>query len=386
MRVLHFLPVYLPAWQYGGPILSVSRLCEALVKQGVDVRVITTNAGLPSFPSDQLGVPQTVNGVPVTYYPVDKPGGIIRSTTLVDSLSHHISWAQLVHLSSVWQPLGIPIQKAAHLAGVPVIQTLRGALGPYSWTRSPLKKFLYFLLTERRYLQRSASIHCTTLQESNEIRWLRLNPPIHVLPNPLDLSTLYPHVEFGKRWRLQHNLPLDTTLFAVIGRIHHKKGMELLPKVLKRLESKNWHLIIIGDDQDGSGLSFRHSLDNLGLSSRCTWFESMPADQLIHPLNASDWLLLPSRHENFGNVAVEALSCGCGVVLSDRVGVTEMLAGCPGVYAGPRSTSVWTDLLANCILSSRPGISSHIWVTEGFSASLIAQRAENLYSQLISNA
>ena len=53
MQILHFLPVYVPAWQFGGPILSVSRLCEGLVSQGAQVRVITTNAGLPEFPDDQ---------------------------------------------------------------------------------------------------------------------------------------------------------------------------------------------------------------------------------------------------------------------------------------------------------------------------------------------
>jgi hypothetical protein len=39
MRILHCLPVYAPAWQFGGPVLSVSRLCEALVVEGVDVEV-----------------------------------------------------------------------------------------------------------------------------------------------------------------------------------------------------------------------------------------------------------------------------------------------------------------------------------------------------------
>ena len=141
MRVLHFLPVYIPAWQFGGPVLSVSRLCEGLVQQGVEVRVITTNAGLPDFPGDQLGIPQNVNGVQVIYYAVDKQGGIIRSRTLLEALPEHMHWADLLHLSSIWQPLGIPVQQAAHAAGVPAIQTLRGALGPYSWRRGWWKKF-----------------------------------------------------------------------------------------------------------------------------------------------------------------------------------------------------------------------------------------------------
>ena len=159
MRVLHFLPAYAPAWQFGGPILSVSRLCEGLLAQGVQVRVITTNAGLPEHPPEQLSVPQSVNGVEVFYYPVDEGTRTIRSKALVNSLPLHIGWAQLLHLSSIWQPLGLSVQKASHSAGVPVIQTLRGALGPYSWRRSWYKKVPYFLLNERPMLQQAALLN-----------------------------------------------------------------------------------------------------------------------------------------------------------------------------------------------------------------------------------
>ena len=135
MRVLHFLPVYAPAWQFGGPVLSVSRLCEGLVQLGIELRVITTNAGLPDFPAEQLGRSQLVNGVNVTYYPVDSPAGTIHSQALMEALPEQMAWADVVHLSSIWQPLGLLVQRAADVAGIPVIQTLRGALGPYSWRR-----------------------------------------------------------------------------------------------------------------------------------------------------------------------------------------------------------------------------------------------------------
>ena len=67
MRLLHFLPVYAPAWQFGGPVLSVSRLCEGLAAAGAEVEVITTNAGLPDWPPEQLGVPLWHQGVRVVH-------------------------------------------------------------------------------------------------------------------------------------------------------------------------------------------------------------------------------------------------------------------------------------------------------------------------------
>ena len=43
MRLLHVVPSYYPATRYGGPIRSVHGLCTALVKQGHEVHVFTTN-------------------------------------------------------------------------------------------------------------------------------------------------------------------------------------------------------------------------------------------------------------------------------------------------------------------------------------------------------
>ena len=385
MRVLHFLPVYSPAWQFGGPILSVSRLCEALVRQGIEVRVITTNFGLPEFPTNQLGVPQNVNGVQVIYYSADHQVGSVRSQSLLSDLDDHMQWAELLHLSSIWQPLGISVQRAAHTYGVPVIQTLRGALGPYSWTRGFCKKFLYFLFVERRYLKSVARIHCTTPQEIREARWLCLKPPIELLPNPLDLSSLISNKEIGRQWRIKHDIPLTTTLFIVAGRLHHKKGLDLLPKALKKLDHQDWVLCIIGDDDDDSGVELRTAFANLGMASRVRWFPSVPSSHLFSPLNAADWLLLPSRHENFGNIAVEALSCGCGVVLSDRVGVSDMLDGCPGVLIGPRKIRTWTDLLTEAMMLQRPSASSANWVNYRFNPDLIAHQAKQIYQNILLN-
>ena len=385
MRVLHFLPVYAPAWQFGGPVLSVSRLCEGLVQLGVELRVITTNAGLPDFPVEQLGRPQLVNGVNVTYYPVDWPARTIYSQALVAALPEQIAWADVLHLSSVWQPLGLPVQRAAYAAEVPVIQTLRGALGPYSWRRGWWKKIPYFLLNERLLLQRAAVLHCTTAQEASEISWLRLKAPEKVLANPIELAQLHADSAVGKAWREHMALATDQPLLLVAGRLHHKKGLDLLPEVLRALAHKPWQIIFLGNDDDGTGRKLRRKLDDLGLASRCHWHTALPARDLIGPYNAADFLLLPSRHENFGNVVVEALACGSGAVISDRVGVADSLCGCPGVFVAERSKDAWVQLLERALSSSRPGIRAEQWVKDRFSAQLIARQALQLYQDVLTN-
>ena len=386
MHVLHFIPVYAPAWQFCGPILSVSRLCESLFQHGVDVRVITTNAGLPQFPPDLLGVPQTVNGVQVTYYPVDQQGGVIRSQALVDALPDHLNWADLLHLSSIWQPLGIPIQEAAHSLGVPVIQTLRGALGPYSWSRGWWKKAPYFWLKEKPLLQRAAALHCTTTQESREIAWLGLSPTAYLLPNPMEFTQLHCSPQLGKEWRQSMGIPLQEPLLLVAGRMHHKKGLDLLPNVLLGISDRPWHIVFIGADDDGTGRRLRKKLTALALSERCHWLDHLPAHQLSAPYNAADWLMLPSRHENFGNVVIEALACGCGALVSDAVGVSDDISQCPGVYVLPRSRDSWINALRNAIKSVRPGYNSTNFVQARYDSKIVASLALQIYTKCLNSS
>ena len=383
MRILHFLPVYIPAWQFGGPILSVSRLCEGLVQQGIDVRVITTTAGLPHFPLDQLGLPQNVNGVEVFYYPVNSPRRTIRSNALIQALPEHLHWAELLHLSSIWQPLGLVVQQQAHRHHLPVIQSLRGALGPYSLKRGWYKKIPYLFFKELPLLNKALSLHCTTPREASECTWLGIKSKTDILPNPLDLTQFYCDSSIGKHWLEENNIPSNQTLFIIAGRLHHKKGLDLLPPVLSSIRDEPWRLIVIGNDEDGTGKRLLAGLQKLGIADRCHWFSAMPSSELLGPLNAADWLLLPSRHENFGNIVVEALSCGCGTLLSDHVGAAQMLDGCPGVAEQPRNTALWSKMLLRAVRSERPGRQSEAYVKTRFSLEVVASKAIILYKGIL---
>ena len=386
MRILHFLPAYAPAWQYGGPILSVSRLCEGLVREGIDVRVITTNAGLPDLPHSQLGVTQYVNGVQVIYYPVDSQKGVIQSRALVSDLSSQIPWADLLHLSSIWQPLGLSVQMAAHYFRVPVLQTLRGALGPYSWRRSWWKKVPYYWLKEKPLLQNAAALHCTTKQEARELAWLRLKPPIALIPNPLDLQQLYCHPALAYQWKSRLDLESDQPLLLVVGRLHHKKGLDLLPKALALLADKPWQILFIGEDEDGTAPKLRNAFNNYGLSSRCHWLDFLPAGDLVGPYNTAHLLLLPSLHENFGNVVVEALACGSGVVVSTHVAVAEDIVDCPGVTILPRCPRLWAEKISLLLDKKRPGLYSESWIKERYGSRRISTKAIEIYRSLIPHA
>ena len=202
------------------------------------------------------------------------------------------------------------------------------------------------------------------------------------MPNPLDLSLFRCDSDLGKQCRNYLGIPNDETLFLVAGRLHHKKGLDLLPDVLKSVSQQPWHILFVGKDDDGTGSILKRNLSHIGLSHRIHWLDSLPPDELVGPYNAADWLLLPSRHENFGNVVIEALSCGCGVLISDHVGVSEMISSCPGVTVLERSTSAWIVSILHAISSSRPGPLSQEWVSKYFSKLSVANLAQQIYASL----
>jgi glycosyltransferase involved in cell wall biosynthesis len=65
--------------------------------------------------------------------------------------------------------------------------------------------------------------------------------------------------------------------------------------------------------------------------------------------SAGDLFVLPSYHENFGNVVLEALSCECPVLISDQVAILEYLEGISGVVVRRRDLSLWSSALEDAL-------------------------------------
>jgi glycosyltransferase involved in cell wall biosynthesis len=387
IRITHATPVYAPAWQFGGPVLSISRLCNGLKEAGQQVKVLTTNAGLDELPLEQLNKPTYYNEVEVNYFQVNNPEGAIYSNKLIQQLPQLLADTDILHLSSIWQPLGIHIQKIAYQLNVPVLQSLRGALGPYSRRKKWWKKIPYYWLQERPWLQKAAGLHLTTQQERQEIEQLGLNAPCYLLPNPIELGELRLDTKSGHEWRHRYQISLDIPVFLICGRQHHKKGLDLIPDVLQRLDQLQWHLVIVGNDDDGSGEKLTEKLNQQGLGHRITRLPSQPASTLGAIYNASDLLLLPSRHENFGNVVVEALASGCAVAVSDKTGVGgDLLRGAPANFGAvlPRESQAWLNWLATWLENpQRAGKSCAQWVARRYSSEAVANQAVAIYQQIL---
>lgn len=362
--------------------MSTSALCAGLAEAGHEVTVFTTDAGLPAEFRDRRTM---LDGVEVHYFPRGKGYGI-HSPKLEAAVHNQAASYEIMHVTGVWQRTSTAACDAARSAGVPYVISPRGALGPYSWRNKTLKKALYYFLRERRNLRDAAAFHYTSAMEACECaRWTGCRPSV-IIPNPV-LPRGWGRDRAGAdRWRAQHGISNREVLLLAVGRLHHKKGLDLLPEALAPFAGKNWTLAIVGSDEDGSGDQLRSSFDRRGLLDRVRFISHVANENLPAIYSAGTMLLLPSRHENFGNAVVEALGCGCAVTISDQVGCAEEIADCGAATILPRRVEIWRDWLGKVVDGagqfSSPE-STQEWALRRFSRTALVSQLAAFYRMVI---
>ena len=345
LKILHFIPVYAPSWSYGGPVRSVSVLAEEQARQGQEMTVLTTNADLAkaAYPGD--GRPVQRNGVTVHYYEGNLARGIV-SPALEEAVGVHVARCDILHITAIWQRTARAAHRAAAKYRKPVVVSPRGALGPYAWKRNRLAKVAYHYLFERHHLRRVAGFHYTSRQEAAESAPYGFGRPACVLPNGLSEASWLRNEAAGSAWRTQLDIPREAQLLLYVGRLHHKKGLEILPAVLSRVMAARGgtmiHLVLVGPDEDGTQGRLTEAARHSGFGGRLHWVPTVPEAELCAAYSAADLFVLPSLHENFGNAAIEALACGCPALVSAETACLEYGAGLGMSGVGQHTPEAWT--------------------------------------------
>ncbi len=338
MKILHYIPTYAPAWRWGGPVVSTTALCEELAAIGHEVTVYTSSAGLESMPPP---VETLREGVHVHYFRRE-PGMGIYCPAMEQVVSTSAGRFDILHITGIWQRTSPAACVAATAARVPYIISPRGALSRYSWRQKTIKKLAYFFLKERYNLAGAAGFHFTSSMEEDECARFVRGRPHCVIPNGFATGSWSRDQPAAVAWRERYRIVPSTRLLMNIGRIHHKKGLDLLAEALAPLTRADWRLVFVGNDDDGTQNKLSETFTKRGLADRVLFVPTQPREKLPAIYSAADLFLLPSRHENFGNVAGEALACGCPIVISDQVGFGRDVLASGAVKILPRDPAVWT--------------------------------------------
>ncbi len=331
MNVLHVIPAV--AHRYGGPSQAVLGMCSALLARDVSVLIVTTDADGKERLPVVLGRPVSHQGVPAIFFHRQCNEAFKYSWPMAHWMDAHVAEFDVVHIHAVFSHASLAAAAASRRHGVKYVVRPLGSLDPWSMRQKRLQKRLLWHLGVNRMLIEAAAIHYTTAEEQRLAETsLGLGRGVVI---PLGVSEELLACSASVEPVTKRCAQLDGCPYVlVLGRLHPKKGLELLLRAFGELsasaEFRDWRLLVAGDGEKDYVASLKRQARNRGGCERVVFAGWVSGKEKTSALRGAALVIMPSRQENFGLTAVEAMACGVPVLVSPHVNLAEEIRG-PGL-------------------------------------------------------
>jgi glycosyltransferase involved in cell wall biosynthesis len=280
-----------------GPSYSVPALANAQIGLGHTGAIYTLDTGAPAYFPD----------VPRRAFRRRLAGlGPLAKLAVSPDMRRALQepGADVVHTHGLWQlPLVYAVNGAVK-RGIPSLVTPRGMLSEVALSYSRRSKALISKLFQNGALARASAIHVTAESELAEVRAFGLTQPACVIPNGVDIPSALPP-----------RAPQAGRQILTLGRIHRKKGLDILIEAWARLEARfpDWSLTIVGPDGGEYQRALEAQIARLGLQ-RVTFPGPLVGEDKTRAYAESDLFVLPTLSENFAMTVAESLACATPVI------------------------------------------------------------------------
>lgn len=284
----------------------------------------------------------------------------------------------IIHNHGLWMMPNIYAATAKRKFKIHLISSPHGTLSEWSLSRNKLAKQIFWKTFQYKALSLADCLHATCEEEYEDIRRLGFKQPVCIIPCGVKFAT---NSSFSSN-------RTKTVLF--FGRIHPKKGIDLLLHAWSKIQSKfvDWDLKISGvgeDDYIEHLIALKSSL-NL---KRVTFAGPKYGDAKFEQYNNASLYVLPSFNENFGISIAEAMSCALPVITTLGTPWRALTDIRGGWQIRPD-----VDDLVNCLNLAltlpvneltEMGLRSQEYVTHNFSWATVENHFQELYSWLLAD-
>ena len=305
----------------GGVAVAVLALSRGLARRGHKLDVVVLDepdvvaAVADRGPADNITVHALGSGLTSYRY----------SRTLWPWLRQHGGDYDRVIVNGIWQYLSFAAWRRYAGSSVPYYVFPHGMLDPWFKETFPLKhlkKWLYWPWAEYRVLRDAAAVIFTAEEERFQARksfWLyRCREKVSPLGVEAPLISSNAKSEFLSRYPQLQN----SRNFLFLGRLHPKKGCDILLEAFARFRSNDSiSLILAGPDQVGWESDLRRQVTRLNLTNRVVFTGMLEGSMKQGAFASAEAFVLPSHQENFGISVVEALAVSVPVLISNRVNI-----------------------------------------------------------------
>ncbi|MBF0543794.1 MAG: glycosyltransferase family 4 protein [Candidatus Riflebacteria bacterium] len=334
------------AWEeWGGTETVVFQTSRFLTKFGVETKIFTSQA--LSKKKNEL-----INGLEIRrfrhFYPflglsetsikqMDKKGGNLFSFTLLKGLLNEPD-LDLIHLHTGKRLGGIG-RWVARWRHIPYVISLHGGIFdvPKSELESNIEsgktawewgKALGWLVGSRRVIDDSSALICVGKSEQIEASKLFPQKRVEYLPNGVDYERFLKGN--GTKFRQKTGIPADAFLILTVSRIDPQKNCLFLinsfPEIIKICPKAI--LLLVGPITNETYYKqINERIQTLGIGGKVKIIPGLPSESvdMVDVYHSADVFVLPSIHEPFGIVILEAWAAGKPVLASKVGGIPYFL-------------------------------------------------------------
>jgi len=384
MRILHVTPYYAPAYAFGGVVRSAEGMARALARRGHQVTVLTTDAlssdSRYAGPRDELRDGVRVlraRNVSVWLRGRLNLGTAFEMGRLAKGILADVDVVHLHEFRTVENLLVLPQVKQS------VVLSAHGTLN--LTTGRPLIKRVWDGLFSAGMAGRIDQIIGLSQAELAEVRavwstygWKLPKLGLVRIPNGVDLAE-FAVLPDGREFREQYHLG-DGPICLYMGRLHPRKGVDLLIEAFKAADIPGARLVIAGPDE---GLLQR--LQAMA-DERIVFTGYLGGHERLAALGAADCFALPAVGEGLPMGVLEAMAAGLPVLLTPGCNLPEVGDAGAGLIV-ERETGALAEtmrlMLADVDLRGQMGAAAKRLVAERFTWDAVAGQLEQVYENCL---
>lgn len=346
MKIVHLTPYYAPAYPFGGVVRVVEALATGQAARGHQVTVLTTDAGnqagarvrVLAEQRDGVRVLRARNALPLLRgrLNLSTPLHLTRLATPV------LAEADVLHLHEFRTLENVLLTPLAQRLGVPMVLSPHGTLA-HGTGRSRLKqawdKWLSPALGGR-----IAQVIALNEAERTDAQalwagfWRREHPTeFHVIPNGVDAQA-FATLPDPAPLRARLGIAADERVLLYMGRLHPRKGADVLARAFLRANLPRVRLVIAGAD-DGLGAELARLAD-----ARVQLAGFLAGEERLQALAMAHAFALPARGEGMSIAVLEALAAGVPVLISPECYLPDVAEVGAGVVCAPSEEALASAL------------------------------------------
>ncbi|MCP9768143.1 glycosyltransferase [Lacihabitans sp. LS3-19] len=304
---MHFLHILSYSWENGGASKVVYDLAKYQIENGHEATIMSLDIdGHVRYKNiEGVNIVQIKGNFFTRFLPLFSPD-------LWEFLKTKSQTVDIIHHHGLWNFTLL----AAHLLGLhqKSIVTVHGCAHPYTFIGNKIKRGLFSVGFQKRFLEKVKMIHVLHVGEEREIEEYlgKKTPNVYIIPNGIEVPDL----------KVPENKTGNDVLF--LSRLHKKKGLDLLLPAFKLVLEKipDAKLLIAGPDFGMKGFVEGYISDNK-MENSVKILGPVNGQAKIDLLLNSKVFALPSYSEGFSIAVLEALVYELPIVASTETGLSN---------------------------------------------------------------